>query len=174
MAPRRCGRSERPAAGFLRPSRAGRRHRHRAPRGPVRLPVRPVRRIHRLPRVWPNIMISARPKPLRSLDRVRAALLERIKLVQEELVGIANEQTNRTLFLLTLVTELALPFTVIAGVFGMNVPGATGPSPPRVRDRDPHGGGAHRAGGMPGDPAAPGVIAASAQARRGRRASMVC
>ena len=34
-----------------------------------------------------------------------------------------NEQTNRTLFVLTLVTVLALPINLIAGLFGMNVGG---------------------------------------------------
>jgi zinc transporter len=51
------------------------------------------------------------------------ALVERIKLIQEELAALVNEQNNRTLFVLTLVTELALPFNVIASLFGMNVGG---------------------------------------------------
>lgn len=52
-----------------------------------------------------------------------AALVERIKLLQEELAALINEQTNRILFLLTLVTVLALPINLIAGLFGMNVGG---------------------------------------------------
>ena len=52
-----------------------------------------------------------------------AALVERIKLLQEELAAIINEQNNRILFLLTLATVLALPLNVIAGLFGMNVGG---------------------------------------------------
>jgi zinc transporter len=52
-----------------------------------------------------------------------AALVERIRLLQEELAAVVNEQTNRILFLLTVVTVLALPFNVIAGIFGMNVGG---------------------------------------------------
>jgi zinc transporter len=52
-----------------------------------------------------------------------AALVERVKLLQEELAAQVNEQTNRTLFLLTVVTVLALPFNLIAGLFGMNVTG---------------------------------------------------
>jgi len=51
------------------------------------------------------------------------ALVERIKLLQEELGAVINEQSNRILFLLTLATVLALPFNVIAGLFGMNVGG---------------------------------------------------
>ncbi len=52
-----------------------------------------------------------------------AALVERIRLLQEELVALTNEQTNQTLFILTVVTVLALPLTIIPGMFGMNVPG---------------------------------------------------
>jgi zinc transporter len=36
---------------------------------------------------------------------------------------MVNEQTNRILFLLTVVTVIALPFNVIGGLFGMNVGG---------------------------------------------------
>ncbi|MBS7561058.1 MULTISPECIES: transporter [Pseudomonas] len=51
------------------------------------------------------------------------ALGERIKLLQEEIAANLNEQTNRTLFTLTVVTVLALPINIIAGFFGMNVGG---------------------------------------------------
>jgi zinc transporter len=52
-----------------------------------------------------------------------AALLERIKLLQEEIAARSNEQNNRSLFLLTVFTVLALPINIIAGLFGMNVGG---------------------------------------------------
>ncbi|WP_248797288.1 transporter [Pseudomonas sp. MWU13-2105] len=51
------------------------------------------------------------------------ALGERIKLLQEEIAASLNEQSNRTLFTLTVVTVLALPINIIAGFFGMNVGG---------------------------------------------------
>jgi zinc transporter len=51
------------------------------------------------------------------------ALVERVKLIQEELVALVNEQTNRTLFVLTVVTVLALPINLVAGLLGMNVGG---------------------------------------------------
>jgi zinc transporter len=51
------------------------------------------------------------------------ALTERIKLLQEELTANIEEQTNRTLFILTLVTVLALPINVVTGLLGMNVGG---------------------------------------------------
>jgi zinc transporter len=52
-----------------------------------------------------------------------AALIERVKLLQEELAALINEQTSRTLYVLTVVTVLALPINLIAGLFGMNVGG---------------------------------------------------
>ena len=50
-------------------------------------------------------------------------LVERLKLLQEELSATVEEHTNRTLFILTLVTVLALPINVVTGLFGMNVGG---------------------------------------------------
>lgn len=52
-----------------------------------------------------------------------AALVERIKLLQEEVAAEVNEQTNRSLYVLTIVTVLALPINIIAGLLGMNVGG---------------------------------------------------
>jgi len=52
-----------------------------------------------------------------------AALVERIRLLQEELAAQINEQTNRSVFTLTIVTVLALPINIVAGLFGMNVEG---------------------------------------------------
>ncbi len=51
------------------------------------------------------------------------ALIERIKVLQEELAALVNEQTNRTLFVLTIVTVVALPVNMAAGLLGMNVSG---------------------------------------------------
>ncbi|MYM85482.1 magnesium transporter CorA [Duganella sp. FT50W] len=52
-----------------------------------------------------------------------ASLQERIKLIQEEIAALAGEATNRSLFVLTVVTVLALPINIIAGLMGMNVGG---------------------------------------------------
>jgi len=52
-----------------------------------------------------------------------AALQERIKLLQEEIAGRVAEENNRSLFVLTVVTVLALPINIIAGLLGMNVGG---------------------------------------------------
>jgi zinc transporter len=51
------------------------------------------------------------------------ALEERIKLLQEEVAAGVNEENNRSLFVLTMVTVLALPINILAGLFGMNVGG---------------------------------------------------
>jgi len=50
-------------------------------------------------------------------------LQERIKLLQEEIAAQVNEQTGRSLFTLTVVTVLALPINIVAGLLGMNVGG---------------------------------------------------
>lgn len=55
--------------------------------------------------------------------RDMTGLQERIKLLQEEVVTHLSEQTNRSLFVLTAVTVLALPVNMVAGLMGMNVGG---------------------------------------------------
>jgi zinc transporter len=52
-----------------------------------------------------------------------AELQERIRLLQEEIAAQLGEQTNRSLFTLTIVTVLALPINIVAGLLGMNVGG---------------------------------------------------
>ena len=52
-----------------------------------------------------------------------ASLQERIKLLQEEIAARVNEENGRSLFVLTIVTVLALPINIIAGLLGMNVGG---------------------------------------------------
>jgi zinc transporter len=55
--------------------------------------------------------------------RDMSELQERIKLLQEEIAARLAEQTGRSLFTLTMVTVLALPTNMVAGLFGMNVGG---------------------------------------------------
>jgi zinc transporter len=55
--------------------------------------------------------------------RDMSELQERIKLLQEEIAAQVGEQTNRSLFTLTVVTVLALPINIVAGLLGMNVGG---------------------------------------------------
>jgi len=51
------------------------------------------------------------------------ALTERIKILQEELSALVTKQSNRTLYVLTVVAVPALPINLVAGLFGMNVGG---------------------------------------------------
>ena len=55
--------------------------------------------------------------------RDMSELKERIKLLQEEIAAQVSEQTNRSVFVLTMVTVLALPINIVAGLLGMNVGG---------------------------------------------------
>lgn len=50
-------------------------------------------------------------------------LLERAKLLEEELAGRLAEETNRNIYLLSIITALFLPMTLLTGIFGMNVAG---------------------------------------------------
>jgi zinc transporter len=98
-------------------------------------------RLHRLLALEPGSLLRLlnRPPPWLHEEDVRelresteefslvisdlTALGERIKLLQEEVAAKLNEQTNQTLFTLTVVTVLALPINIVAGFFGMNVGG---------------------------------------------------
>lgn len=59
-------------------------------------------------------------------------LQERIKLLQDEIAANINEDNSRSLFVLTVVTVLALPINILAGLFAMNVGGVP-------LAQDPHG-----------------------------------
>lgn len=52
-----------------------------------------------------------------------SSLAERAKLIQEEISAYVNEQNNRSLYTLTWVTVLALPFNIVGALLGMNVGG---------------------------------------------------
>jgi zinc transporter len=52
-----------------------------------------------------------------------ASLQERIKLLQDESAARVAEENNRSLFILTMVTVLALPINLVSGLMGMNVGG---------------------------------------------------
>jgi zinc transporter len=55
--------------------------------------------------------------------RDMASLQERIKLLEDEIAARVGERTNRILFILTSVTVISLPITIMAALFGMNVGG---------------------------------------------------
>ena len=48
---------------------------------------------------------------------------ERTRQLQEEIAARVGEATNRSLFLLSMMSAALLPITLITGIFGMNVGG---------------------------------------------------
>jgi zinc transporter len=66
----------------------------------------------------------------RDLDRLSAIIQdldlvqERSRLVREEMSSNLQETLNRNLYVLSIVTTIFLPITLITGIFGMNVGGS--------------------------------------------------
>ncbi len=58
---------------------------------------------------------------LDGLDQEIVAIQERARLLQDEIAAKVAAETNRSLFVLTIVTAFLLPPTLVAGIFGMNV-----------------------------------------------------
>ena len=58
---------------------------------------------------------------LDGLDQEVVAIQERARLLQDEIAAKVAAETNRSLFVLTIVTAFLLPPTLVAGIFGMNV-----------------------------------------------------
>ncbi len=55
--------------------------------------------------------------------RDMVTLQERIRLLEEDIAARVAERSNHSLFILTSVTVISLPMTVIGALFGMNVDG---------------------------------------------------
>ncbi len=55
---------------------------------------------------------------------------ERAKLLQEELASRLAENTGRNLYVLSILTAVLLPMTLVTGIFGMNVAGLPGMESP--------------------------------------------
>ena len=65
-------------------------------------------------------------RAIERLDRVALDLesaQERTRLLQEEITRRTGEATNHNLYIVSLLTALFLPITLITGIFGMNVGG---------------------------------------------------
>jgi len=80
----------------------------------------------RLPAVFGSDERQHLREAIDALDAVAQDLelvQDRARLLQEEIAGRVGEATNRNLYMLSIVTTLLLPITLITGVFGMNVPG---------------------------------------------------
>lgn len=68
----------------------------------------------------------ARKQSVEQLDGVGQDLdliHERVRLLQEEVSNLLAEATNRNLFVLSIVTTVLLPATLLTGLWGMNVGG---------------------------------------------------
>jgi zinc transporter len=59
---------------------------------------------------------------LDGLDQEIVGIQERARLLQDELANKLAAETNRHLFALSLLTAFLLPPTLLAGIFGMNLP----------------------------------------------------
>jgi zinc transporter len=57
------------------------------------------------------------------LDGDVGTLQERARLLQDEVAAKLAERTNRHLYVLSMITALLLPPSLVAGIFGMNLPG---------------------------------------------------
>ncbi|HZZ89057.1 MAG TPA: CorA family divalent cation transporter [Caulobacteraceae bacterium] len=60
---------------------------------------------------------------LEDSDHAATALQERGRLLHEEIDTLINAATNRSMRVLTVISTLLIPPTLIVGAFGMNVPG---------------------------------------------------
>jgi zinc transporter len=85
---------------------------------------------HRLERhgtedVKPQLRLAAGKlaQRLDALDHEVMETRDRARLLQEEITALAAEETNRHLYVLSILTTLVLPPTLVTGVFGMNIKG---------------------------------------------------
>lgn len=99
--------------------------------------VRIHRRLISLRGLYRRLSIGTQPGPMDALRTAAIGLTERLdeidnevvelrdraRLLQEELAVRLAEQTNRQLRILSILTALFLPPTLIAGLFGMNLEG---------------------------------------------------
>jgi zinc transporter len=67
--------------------------------------------------------VSRLARRLDELDHDIMAMRERSRVLQEELHLKIEEQSNKSLHLLSVLTSLMLPPTLITGIFGMNTKG---------------------------------------------------
>lgn len=81
---------------------------------------------HRPPSWFPE---ETRAEVRRIIERLNATFLdldaiqERARLLQDEIAGRIANATNRNLYIISLLTAIFLPITLISGIFGMNVGG---------------------------------------------------
>jgi zinc transporter len=71
-------------------------------------------------------LIRSEIEELSFLIDAATELYERAKLLQEELASRLAEDTGRNLYVLSILSAVFLPMTLITGIFGMNVAGLPG------------------------------------------------
>lgn len=74
--------------------------------------------------------LRAAVEELRDVVHGLDSILERSKLLLEEMAAQVAERTGNNLFVLSIVTVVLLPATLVTGVFGMNVAGLPGTEHP--------------------------------------------
>ena len=63
---------------------------------------------------------------LEALTHDLELIQDRARLLQDELASRVGEATSRNLYVLSIVTVIFLPLTLITGIFGMNLGGMPG------------------------------------------------
>jgi zinc transporter len=71
----------------------------------------------------PQFAVGKLAQRLDDLDHAVLELRERGHRLQEEVSSLMTEETNRHLHILSILTTLLLPPTLVTGFFGMNVKG---------------------------------------------------
>lgn len=80
----------------------------------------------------PAVAVGARlAQRIDALDRDVGALGERARLLQDEVAARVAEESNRQLYVLSILSALFLPPTFITGLFGMNLKGMPFADDPR-------------------------------------------
>lgn len=77
-----------------------------------------------------RLLLEVQDRMTRLLESLNI-LRERVKLLRDDMNAERDAQMNKTLYLLSIITALFLPLSVITGYFGMNVGGL-----PWVEDKD--------------------------------------
>jgi zinc transporter len=101
--------------------RKGAVHLHRQMQGLLALFERVGHKLDTTPPPELRLKTSILTQRLENLDRDIIAIRERAHMLQEEVALKIAEDTNRSLYLLTIITTFFLPASLVAGIFGMNV-----------------------------------------------------
>jgi zinc transporter len=75
---------------------------------------------------WREEDTSELRRAIERLDRIALdleSIQERARLLQEEIVSRTGEATSHNLYVVSLLTAIFLPITLVTGIFGMNVGG---------------------------------------------------